>query len=86
MLNINNGRTLRFMPEAEIRYANIVSGGEGFSMTVRLTSGAHDRVEPPSIADRNKPRTYPIKGVPDDILGVAYRPGLKVWIDTVVRP
>lgn len=86
ILNMDNGRTLGFACETEVRYADVVSGGEAFTMMVRLSGGVHGRIEPPFIVFMNKNRSYPIKGVPDNVPGVAYRSGPKGWIDTVVMP
>lgn len=41
-------------------------------MTLRSTGGAYGCIEPPFNVFMNKTRKYPIKGVPDDIHGVAY--------------
>lgn len=72
LLNMDNGRTLGLAGEAQIRCADVVSGGEAFIMMVLLTRGVHGCIEPPFIVSMNKARNFPIKGVLDDIPGAAY--------------
>lgn len=86
VINVDNGRTLGFCGSSEVKYADVVSGGDGFTMLVRLSGGRDSRIEYPFIVFRNKDRNYPIRGVPDTVDGVAYRTGPKGWIDTTVMP
>ena len=39
VFNIRNGRTVGFRGQESVKYADIVSGGEGITMMVRLTGG-----------------------------------------------
>lgn len=39
IFNMDNGRTLGFRGQDRINYADVVSGGEGIPMMVRLTGG-----------------------------------------------
>lgn len=80
----DNGRTLRFAAIRELKNANLVSGGEGFTMVARLSTGRDYRIEPPFIIFTPTARSYPIKGVTEDVPGVDYRGRPKVWIDTKV--
>lgn len=50
-------------------------------MLVRLSGGKDARIEPPLLIFKDKDRTYPIRGVPDTVPGVAYRTAPKVWMD-----
>lgn len=84
VINVDNGRTLGFCGSSDVKYADVVSGGEGFTMMVRLTGGRDARIANPFLVFTNKDCNYPIKGVPDDINGVAYRTGPKGWMDTRV--
>lgn len=86
VINVDNGRTLGFCGTSEVKYADVVSGGEGFTMIVRLSGGRDSKVEAPFIVFKNKDRHYPIRGVPDNVDGVAYRTGPKGWIDRTVMP
>lgn len=84
IINVDNGHTLGFMGDSEVKYADVVSGGEGMTMVVRLSGGRDAMIEAPFMVFTNKKRSYPIKGTPDNIAGVAYRSGPKGWMDTVV--
>ena len=86
VINVDNSRTLGFCGTSEVMYADVVSGGEGFTMIVRLSGGRDSKVEAPFLVFKNKDRHYPIRGVPDNVDGVAYRTGPKGWIDTTVMP
>lgn len=86
VINVDNGRTLGFSGEEDVKYADVVSGGEGMTMLVRLTGGRNGCVAAPFLVFQNKDRRYPIRGVADDIEGVSYRTGPKGWMDTVVMP
>eukprot|EP00171_Calliarthron_tuberculosum_P003520 IDg3520t1 len=37
LFNVDNGRTLGFAGQSEVKYADVVSGGEGMTMLVRLS-------------------------------------------------
>ena len=84
IINVDNGKTLGFVGSGEVKYANVVSGGESFTMMVRLSGGRDACIEPPFLVFTNKKRSYPIRGTPDDVAGVAYRTGPKGWMDTQV--
>lgn len=86
VVNMDNGRTLGFAGESDVKYADVVSAGEGMTMLVRVSGGRDGIIHPPFIVFTNKSRSYPIRGTPDDVPGVAYRTGPKGWIDTTVMP
>lgn len=86
IINVDNGRTLGFCGDKEVKYADVVSGGEGFTMVVRISGGRDSRVEAPFLVFKNKDRNYPIRGLPDDVDGVSYRTGPKGWMDRIVMP
>ena len=44
MINMDNERTLGFSGESEVKYADVVSGGEGVTMMVHLNGGRDARV------------------------------------------
>ena len=73
VIDMDNGRTLGFSGQEEVKYADAVSGGEEMTMVVRISSGRDAKIE----AFKNANRSYPIRGVPDDICGVSYRSGPK---------
>ncbi len=42
---MDNGRTLGFAGDDNVKYADVVSGGEGITMTVRVTGGKRAQIE-----------------------------------------
>jgi hypothetical protein len=86
ILNMDDGKTLGFVEDDQIKYADVVSGGEGMTMIVRLTGGQCAFIQPPMMIFQSKNRSYPIRGVPDDVPGVCYRTGPKGWNDRTVFP
>ncbi|KAL3687832.1 hypothetical protein R1sor_014141 [Riccia sorocarpa] len=83
---MDNGDTLGFQGDQEVKYEDVVSGGQGMMMIVRLTGGRDPRIETPMIIFQNKDRRYPMRGVPDYIPGVCYRTRPKGWDDTLSFP
>eukprot|EP00474_Spongospora_subterranea_P005517 CRZ05975.1 hypothetical protein [Spongospora subterranea] len=86
VINMDNGRTLGFKGDDDVKYADVSSGGEGMTMIVRVTGGSNAAIQPPMMIFMNKSRSYPIRGVPDDVAGVCYRTGPKGWNDSKVFP
>ncbi|CAM6103572.1 unnamed protein product [Calypogeia fissa] len=86
VINMDNGRTLGFVGDTEVKYADVVSGGVGLTMVVRLSGGRESYIQTPMLIFQNDLRSYPIGGVPDDIPGVCYRSGPRGWNDTIVFP
>lgn len=86
IFDVDNGKTLGFSGCNDVKYADVVSGGEGFTMMVRISGGRDARIEPPFLVFTNKDRNYPIRGVPDNVEGVSYRTGPKGWMDTLIMP
>jgi hypothetical protein len=81
VINLDNGKTLGLIGEKSIKYADVVSGGEGMTMLVRITGGPSACIQPPLMIFQNSNRSYPIRGVPDDVPGVCYRTQPKGWMD-----
>ena len=86
IINVDNGSTLGFYGDKEVKYGDVVSGGEGCTMMVRLTGGRNARIAAPFMVFKNGDCNYPIRGVPDNVPGVAYRTGPEGWMDTTVMP
>ncbi len=70
VINMDNGRTLCFAGDDNVKYADVVSGGEGIAMIVRLTGGQRAQIETPFLIFVNKSRNYPLRNLPDDVTGV----------------
>lgn len=81
LINVDDGRTMGLRGDDEVRYANVVFGGEGMKMMVRISGGNRTLFEIPFMILKNNHSNYPIQGVPDVIPGVCYRNGPKEWID-----
>ena len=84
--DVDNGRTLGFSGESEVKYADAVSGGEGMTMVVRLSGGRDAKIQPSFMVFKNANRSYPIRGVPDNVSGVFYRSEPKGWMDKKMVP
>jgi len=86
VINMDNGKTLGFRGDDNVKYADVVSAGVGMTMVVRLTGGPHATICPPFMIFQNDNCSYPIRGVPDDVPGVSYRTAKKgfmtreVWL------
>lgn len=65
VLNMDNGKTLRFIREIEVKYAYVVSARDPITMMVRITGGIRASIQPPIIIFKNSSRSYPVHGVPD---------------------
>ena len=81
VINMDNGKTLAMKGAENVKYADVVSGGEGMTMIVRITGGVNAKVYPSMMIFKNKDRNYPIRGLIDDVEGVSYRTGPKGWMD-----
>ena len=85
-MNLDNGRTLGFRGDTTVKYAEVVSGGESMTMVVCISGGRRATIEAPMIIFSNENRSYPIRGLIDDIPRVSYRTGSKGWMDQTVFP
>ena len=77
VVNKDNEKTLEFCGDETVKYADVVSGGHGMTMIVRLTGGRTAWIEVPFLVFENKACTYPIRAVANDVPGVAYRTAKK---------
>ena len=85
-INMDNGKTLGFCGDSEVKYADVVAGGESMTMVVRISGGRRAMIESPMIIFCNENRNYPIRGLEDSIPGVCYRTGPKGWMDQSIFP
>lgn len=72
------------MGEEDVKCADVLFGEEGLTVFVRLRGGPNAKIENPFMVFESQNRRYPIRGVPDNVPGVAYKSGPKGWMDTVV--
>ena len=75
-----------------IKYANVVCGGVGITMVVRLSGSQNSRIHDPFLIFQNQGCTYSIQSCLDDVLGVSYWTSVMgfmtraVWIDYLNEP
>ena len=60
IINMDNGRTLRFRGDGGAKYADVVSGGIGITMVVHLSGGQNVVIHDPFLIFQNKDCKYPI--------------------------
>lgn len=84
VINMDNGKTLGFIGDNDVKYLDVVSGGEAITMMVRISGGPNATILPPMLVFKNASRSYPIRGVPDNVPGVTYRSSPKAWMDRKV--
>ena len=63
VVNCDNGRTLGFRGDTEVKYADVVSGGIGMTMMVNTTGGLRARIGGLMMIFQNPRRSYPINGL-----------------------
>jgi hypothetical protein len=87
VINMDNEKTLGFRGDNNVKYADVVSGGMGMTMLVRLTGGPGAIICAPFMILQNASGSYPIRGVPENFPGVSYRTSAKgfmtqkVWLE-----
>ncbi len=79
-VNLDNGKTLGFRGDNDVKYTDVVSGGMGMTLMIRQTGEPHARIYNPCVIFQNISESYPIRGVPDDVPGVCYRTTKKSFI------
>ena len=80
-IDTNDGRTLAMRGDEEVRFADVVSGDDGMTMMLLLGGCPQAEMGLPLIVFKNDNSSYPIRGVADDVPGVAYRSQPKGWMD-----
>lgn len=84
VFNMDNGKALRLKGDIHVIYTDVVSGGDIIKMIVRLSGGPNARIEVSMIIFKNNNRSFPIRGVEENIPGVCYMTGPKGWMDKQV--
>lgn len=80
-INMDNKKTLALKGSDNVKYADVVGGGDGMTLMVRVTGGVDAKIYASLMIFSNKDRSYPIRGLVDDVPGVCYRTGPKGWMD-----
>ena len=78
-----NQKTLGIRGVQKVNYVDVVSGGDGFPMVLRLRGGVNAKLEDPFLNFKNKSRIHPMINLPDDIAGVSYRAFPRGWIGNI---
>ena len=86
LVKMDNGKTLGLLGDKTVKYADVVSGGEGMTMVVKIAGGVNAQLELPMMIFQNAQDNYLIRGVPDDITGVCYLTGKKGWTRVSLTP
>lgn len=81
MVNMANGRTLGFIVDSDIKYSDVITGGENMAMMIRITGGIDVYLKPTFLIFNNQTRSYPICGLADTNPGVSYHTFSKGWMD-----
>lgn len=80
-VDMDSKKTYEYEGSSHVKYCDVVSGGQNFTMMVHVSGGRTGVIEPPFMVFQNKSGNYPIKGVPDNVAGICYRTGAKGWMD-----
>lgn len=84
IVNAENGYTLGFSGEPNASYSDIMKGGRGMTMLLRVSGGKDAKIETPFMVLEDAERGYPLEGIPDDVDNCAYRTAPQGWIDETV--
>lgn len=58
-----------FIGDKNIKYTDVLSGGEPITMMVRISGGHRATIHPPMIIFKNLKRSYPVRGSKDSMPG-----------------
>ncbi len=83
IVDMNNHRTLGIWGAQKLNYADVASGGDGFTMVLRLRGGVNAKLEDPFLIFKNRSRSHPMINLPDDIAGVSYRTHPRRWMNNI---
>lgn len=84
IFNMDNHKTLGKRGAKKVNYVDVVQGGEGFTMVLRMTGGVNAKIEAPFLIFKNKQRNHPMRGTPDNVPGASYRTQPRGWMDAIV--
>lgn len=65
-------------------FSDVVSGNEGINMMFLLGGGTNAVLCLPMMIFQDKSSSYPIRGLPGNVLGTFYRTETNVWMDRKV--
>ena len=82
--NLDNHKSLGFKGCKKVNYADVVAGGDGFTVVLRMTGGINAKLHAPFLIFKNKNRNYPMKNLPDNLDTVTYRTGSSAWMNRFI--
>lgn len=80
-VGMDSKTTLEISCGEHVKYCEEGSGGENFTMMVRVSCEMPGIFESPFMIFQNQKQNYLTQGVPDDVTGISYRTDPKGWID-----
>lgn len=83
---MDTGKGLGLKGEDEIKWADVVSGGDGMIIVVRISGERDFMIQTAFMIFQKRCRAYLIEGVPDDVPSVLYSTDTKGWMDATVIP
>lgn len=72
VINMDNGRTLRFYDDKKVKDTNMVLGGMGMIMVVKVSRGVHGKISTPFMIFQNSFNSHPIQNLPNNVSNVCY--------------
>lgn len=84
IVNMDNGRMLGFRGDDAVKYADVVFGGLGMTMVVRVSGGSNGIIHSPFMIFQNDKCSYLIRGCLDNVLGVSYRTTKKGFMTGII--
>lgn len=81
---MDTGEGLGLKSKDKIKRADVVSGGNGMKIVVRISDRRESIIQPAFMFFQNQHRAYSTKKVPNDVPGVLYRTDPKERMATTV--
>lgn len=86
VINMNNGKTLRFIGDEHLKHMDVISGGDAMTIVIKVGGGRRASIQPPMVLFKNGNHSCPIHPVADDVSGLCYRTSAKGWMYSQVWP
>lgn len=67
--------------EKIVKYADVGSNGKSININIRISGGLNALFQPQMLILKNQYRSYPVRGIPNDVPGVFYRTSTKELMD-----
>lgn len=80
-INIEDGKTIGFIEDSHLNYADVFSAGKAMTMIMQIPEGSAAAFQTCVLILMFPSRLYSLRGVPDTVSGVCYRSLQKAWMD-----